>query len=857
MSTIKLEGTDEPRCPPVPKDVNKSPLSCASCGVGPDVGFVCTGCRSVRYCGQKCQKSHWKEHQTLCNTINSLTGERNKKIDEDCSFISHVTPRVRKKLIQLVGERCMIDCKIHNKEVEGLWDTGAQVSLVSHGWVSSLEGETPEIKSLESLVGVDEIDLRGAGGKKIPYIGYVMMEVKLKGRSDILDVPFLVTADDITNPIIGYNVIRVVAESDEDGEAEFFKDVSSEKVCEVMELLADPESDCLSSVKTFKTGTVVKKRSTSVITLKINNVVVDKRMPAIFDPHIESQLMFDGVLSVEEQLVTLKQGLNQKIKVSVVNRTNEDVEIPGRIVLGEINLISSITPVAVKLRDVSGEGVEDKDPEGSPDGIRDGSGECVKDKDPEGSPDGKAVRSEKCDADNIECECNRVEVKDESRYTKLKQQLQEMKMDDLDRETQWRVRDMLWSRRQAFCSDDWEIGEAEDLQMKINTTDEVPVQKHYYKIRIPMIEEVKGHVMDLLNRGFIKESKSPYSSPVVLVRKKGGGLRVCCDFRDLNRKTIPDKHPLPRIDDVLENLGGSMWFTVIDQSRAYYQGFIHPESRWKTAFVTPWGLYEWIRIPFGLMNAPAMFQRHMEETLREYRDKFALPYLDDAIIYSVSINDHIEHIAVVLDKFIEKGLKIGFGKCNFFQKEVKFLGRIVSREGYKMDESNVEAVRALKGQVAKTLGEVRQLLGLLGYHRGQIQDFAKIAKPLTELLKTKGVDANEKNTSKRPVVWLEEHKVALEKLVDAITSQPILAYPDYDEEFFIHTDASGLGLGCILYQMQKGVRRVIALQAHHTLFVKTLPYPCGHGGTTLFEHNCLDIYFSFGKSYRLILKVNF
>ncbi len=196
----------------------------------------------------------------------------------------------------------------------------------------------------------------------------------------------------------------------------------------------------------------------------------------------------------------------------------------------------------------------------------------------------------------------------------------------------------------------------------------------------------------------------------------------------------------------------------------------------------------------------------MEQTLREYRDEFAVPYLDDIIIYSGELTDHTDNIDQVLGKLIEKGLKICIEKCKFFSKEVKFLGRIVSEEGYRMDDDSIKAVTELKDHVPTTLGEVRQLLGLVGYHRKQVQDFASIAKPLTELLKTEGSS----KSSTKIEEWKEEHRVALNKLIDAITSQPLLAYPDYDEEFFVHTDASGRGLGCILYQMQKGERRVIA-----------------------------------------------
>ena len=500
----------------------------------------------------------------------------------------------------------------------------------------------------------------------------------------------------------------------------------------------------------------------------------------MFEPSVDVLMMFDEDLVIGEQLVVLKKGVNKRIKVSVVNTTDRDIEIPGRLVLGDINLVSAITPMPVMMK--------------------------MKD-------------SETCETpvpDEV-AQCNPVGVgaalvgnNDEEQYSKLKKHIESMKLDHLSEDVRKKVREMLWRKRQAFVADNGEIGEANELQMKIQTTDDIPVQKNYYKIPKPLIEEVKEHVCDLLDRGWIKESTSANSSPVVLVRKKGGGLRVCCDFRELNRKTIPDKHPLPRITDTLENLGGSSWFTVIDQTRAYYQGFIDPDSRWKTAFVTPWGLYEWVRIPFGLMNAPSAFQRHMEHTLREFRDLFAAPYLDDVIVYSKSISEHIGHVEKVLEKFIQKGLKVGFEKCNFFQQEVKFLGRIVNSKGYRMDEESVEAVKALKDHKPTTLGEVRQLLGLVGYHRRQIQDFAAISHPLTELLKTGAKDVGEKSTSKRPVNWLDEHQEALDRLIDAISSQPIMAYPDYNEKFFVHTDASGRGLGCILYQIQEGEKRVIS-----------------------------------------------
>ena len=396
--------------------------------------------------------------------------------------------------------------------------------------------------------------------------------------------------------------------------------------------------------------------------------------------------------------------------------------------------------------------------------------------------------------------------------------LTEMKFPELTVEETDQLKNMLWEERNAFSQHPDEIGSAPELQLHLQTTDETPVQKNYNAIPKHLYSEVRSHIQSMLDRGWIQKSKSSWSSPVVVVKKKDGGFRLCCDFRQLNKKTIPDKHPLPRIQEALDNLQGSAFFTVLDLSRAYYQGFMAPDSCNKTAFVTPWGFYEWVRIPFGLANAVPAFQRFMEGVLEGYRDNFALPYLDDTIVHSQSVAEHINHIREVLRKFQEKGLKLNLSKCVMFQREVPYLGRIVSKEGYKMDEKNVKAVRELIHRKFQTVGEVRQLLGLLGYHRRHVQNFATIAKPLTDLLgektdeKNEGEDRVKKGAipSSQKITWEKDHQQALENLIHQITNPPILAYPDFKEEFFLHTDASAQGLGAILYQKQEGKHRVIA-----------------------------------------------
>jgi hypothetical protein len=292
------------------------------------------------------------------------------------------------------------------------------------------------------------------------------------------------------------------------------------------------------------------------------------------------------------------------------------------------------------------------------------------------------------------------------------------------------------------------------------------------------------------------------------------------DYRELNKKTHVDRHPIPRIQETLDNLGGNSWFSVLDQGKAYHQGVLTPESQPLTAFITPWGLYEWVRIPFGLSNAPASFQRFMETCLGELRDEMCVPYLDDIIVFSATFDEHISHLRKVLQRLKEHGVKLEPKKCSMFKREVLFLGRIVSAEGYTLDPSTVAPVLRLKETLPKTVKDVRKLMGFLNYYIRYIENFSSIAKSIYDLLKSYGdindnkVKAKGKRGAQPPpnqsITWTTADQSALEKLIECLIDLPLMAYPEPNSPYVLHTDASKSGLGAVLYQEQNRKLRVIA-----------------------------------------------
>jgi ribonuclease HI len=314
-----------------------------------------------------------------------------------------------------------------------------------------------------------------------------------------------------------------------------------------------------------------------------------------------------------------------------------------------------------------------------------------------------------------------------------------------------------------------------------------PISKRPYRMPPNELAELKIQLQDLLDKGFIRPSASPWGCPALFVKKKDNSLRLCVDYRPLNAVTIKNKYPLPRIDILFDQLAGAKVFSKIDLRSGYHQIKIKPSDIPKITFSTRYGLYEYLVMSFGLTNAPAYFMYLMNSVFMPELDKFVVVFIDYILIYSKTKEDHANHIRVVLQRLSDHRIYAKFSKCEFWLESVKFLGHTISSEGISVDPTKVQEVMDWKPPTS--VHQIRNFLGLAGYYRRFIPDFSKIAKPMTELLK--------KEIKFR---WDDKCEEAFHTLRKLLTTAPVLAQPDNTQPFDVYRDASGTGLGCVLMQ---------------------------------------------------------
>ena len=415
-----------------------------------------------------------------------------------------------------------------------------------------------------------------------------------------------------------------------------------------------------------------------------------------------------------------------------------------------------------------------------------------------------------------------------------------LKNSALSREELKQLESLILSFDDVFAVDSSELGSTDVISHSINTGDSLPIRQPARRTPFALRETVAQMVQEMLKSGIIEPSKSPWASPVVLVAKKDGSTRFCVDYRRLNSVTKQDVFPLPRIDDSLDLLSQSKFFTTLDLSSGYWQVRMDPESKEKTAFVTHSGLYEFSVMPFGLTNAPSTFQRLMETVLSGLVRKCCVVYLDDILVTGETFQEHLENLRQIFDRLKQAKLRLKPSKCQFLRQEVEYLGYIVSKDGVAADPAKVKAVQNFP--VPADLKSLRSFLGLASYYRRFIPQFSVVANPLFSLTR--------KNA---PFDWSVACQEAFDRLKQLLTQAPILAFPDFSQDFLLETDASGHGLGAVLSQRQgDGTVKPIAyasrtLQNHEKNYGITeleglgVVWAVKHFRHYLYGHHC-DVY---------------
>ncbi|GJZ34709.1 putative reverse transcriptase domain-containing protein [Tanacetum coccineum] len=317
-----------------------------------------------------------------------------------------------------------------------------------------------------------------------------------------------------------------------------------------------------------------------------------------------------------------------------------------------------------------------------------------------------------------------------------------------------------------------------------------PVARAPYRLAPSELQELSTQLQELSVKGFIRPSSSPWGAPVLFVKKKDGSFRMCIDYRELNKLTVKNRYPLPRIDELFDQFQGSRVYFKINLRSGYHQLRVREEDILKTAFRTRYGHYEFQVMPFGLTNATAVFMDLMNRVCKLYLDKFVIVFIDDILIYSKSKEEHAEHLKLILELLKKEELYAKFSKYDFWLSKVQFLGHVINSEGVHVDPSKIKSIKDWASP--KTLTEIGQFLGLVGYYRRFIEGFSKIAKPMTKL--------TQKNMK---FDWSEKAEAAFQLLKQKLCSAPILALPKGSENFVVYCDASRKGLGAVLMQREK------------------------------------------------------
>lgn len=659
----------------------------------------------------------------------------------------------------LVGSRCTAEVAVFGHTCQCLLDTGSQVTTVSASFYNE-HLQDQQINPLHNLLYIE-----GAAGQSVPYLGYVEMVVEfpkdfMGNECDVSTLALVVPdvcPEASSTVLIGMNTLEPLYEQYLQSNLPMFQPSSQgyRAVLKTLQLSHQQrDSGHVGVVRLLSKVPVRVPAGRTSIIEGSADVASPSFSQSVFVQHPTSIL--PGGLCVSNCLFTLPAHAPYKVPVVVTNESEQDLYIPPLSVIAEL-----------------------------------GAYHCI---------------------------LSQHQVKgylSEPALTSLN-----FDFGDSPIPSEWkeRITKRLSDMSEVFSHHDLDFGCTNKVKHHITLHDGTPFKHRARPIHPNDIEAVRSHLSELLEAGVIRESTSPFSSPIVVVRKKNGDIRLCIDYRKLNLQTIKDAYALPKLEESFAALTGSKWFSVLDLKSGYYQIEMHEADKPKTAFVTPLGFWEFNRMPQGVTNAPSTFQRLMERCMGDLHLREVLVFLDDLIIFSESLVEHERRLIRVLDRLREYGLKLSLEKCKFFQTSVRYLGHIVSEKGVETDPEKINTIKSWP--IPTNLKELRSFLGFAGYYRRFIRDYSIISKPLNDL--TRGYLPAQKSRTKPSNVkyqspnqpfgerWSPSCQVAFTTLIEKLTTAPVLGFADPSQPYILHTDASTTGLGAALYQEQEGKLRVIS-----------------------------------------------
>lgn len=653
---------------------------------------------------------------------------------------------------RLVGSPNEADIRLDNIVCRALVDTGSVVSTMSESFYRALFRHVT-LRPLTEL-----LEIESASGHKLPYLGYVLVNLSIPDTKVNQECLILVVQDTRYNAqvpvILGTNILHFLVPLFQHLHGVRFLQTAGLSSawslafqCVLLQTKRLKRQDGrLGLVRTdLREKLVIPSNSLMVIPGKVTRSVNYRECSALTRPTVSGNLM-QG-LEVSPVVVTYTPGSQGSIPVQLFNSTGQDMVIEPSTVLCELQQVTVEKNPGTSVQPFDQEWMDN----------------CF--------------------------DLSRCNLK-ENQSENFKQFLQS------------------WAH--LFSKNDLDIGHTTAVKHRIELIDETPFKQTHRRIPPSMIAEVKQHLHQLLEAGIIRPSYSPWASNIVLVRKSNGELRMCQDYRRINNLTIPDAYSLPRIDELLDLLAGSKYFSVLDLKSGYYQVEVAEEHKERTAFtVGPLGFFEQNRLPFGLRNAPATFQRLMERCLGDLSQEICSIYIDDVVVFSSSFEEHLSRLGQVFDRLDQYGLKLNPKKCQFFRTKLKYLGYIVSEEGVQTDPDKISKVK--DWPQPQNEDEVRKFVGFAGYYRKFVKDFSKLVKPLQDLVGSAQTKKARNNSLPGPDWhWGDEQEQAFVRLKEALTTAPVLAYPDYSLPFELKVDASRSGLGAVLYQVKDGAQHVIS-----------------------------------------------